>query len=151
MIGRHWWKRHRAPSRIARIEGRGMSRCGKVASSTPSTEPFPSHTSLPASPRLSFTSRNARRQDPHLRLKACRPAIHQRREAPGWKARGCPCIRNCLRGANVADELRLCDVPPTGGPLSPFVQIVDKLKTLTLLEAAELVKEIETTFGVDAR
>ena len=31
------------------------------------------------------------------------------------------------------------------------VQIVDKLKTLTLLEAAELVKEIETTFGVDAR
>jgi len=29
-------------------------------------------------------------------------------------------------------------------------EIVDKLKTLTLLEAAELVKEIETTFGVDA-
>lgn len=34
---------------------------------------------------------------------------------------------------------------------SPCAQIVDKLKTLTLLEAAELVKEIETTFGVDAR
>lgn len=33
----------------------------------------------------------------------------------------------------------------------PVAQIVDKLKTLTLLEAAELVKEIETTFGVDAR
>ena len=32
-----------------------------------------------------------------------------------------------------------------------LAQIVDKLKTLTLLEAAELVKEIETTFGVDAR
>lgn len=31
------------------------------------------------------------------------------------------------------------------------MQIVDKLKTMTLLEAAELVKEIETTFGVDAR
>ncbi len=31
------------------------------------------------------------------------------------------------------------------------LQIVDSLKTLTLLEAAELVKEIETTFGVDAR
>ncbi|GAX75893.1 hypothetical protein CEUSTIGMA_g3336.t1 [Chlamydomonas eustigma] len=29
-------------------------------------------------------------------------------------------------------------------------EIVDKLKTLTLLEASELVKEIETTFGVDA-
>ncbi|GAX77936.1 hypothetical protein CEUSTIGMA_g5378.t1 [Chlamydomonas eustigma] len=29
-------------------------------------------------------------------------------------------------------------------------EIVNKLKTLTLLEAAELVKEIETTFGVDA-
>jgi large subunit ribosomal protein L7/L12 len=28
--------------------------------------------------------------------------------------------------------------------------IVEKLKTLTLLEASELVKEIETTFGVDA-
>jgi large subunit ribosomal protein L7/L12 len=27
--------------------------------------------------------------------------------------------------------------------------IIDQLKTLTLLEAAELVKEIETTFGVD--
>lgn len=34
---------------------------------------------------------------------------------------------------------------------SIVIQIVDKLKTLTLLEAAELVKEIETTFGVDAR
>ncbi|KAG1654514.1 hypothetical protein FOA52_003666 [Chlamydomonas sp. UWO 241] len=30
------------------------------------------------------------------------------------------------------------------------VEIVEKLKTMTLLEAAELVKEIETTFGVDA-
>jgi len=29
-------------------------------------------------------------------------------------------------------------------------EIVEKLKTLTLLEASELVKEIETTFGVDA-
>jgi len=29
-------------------------------------------------------------------------------------------------------------------------EIVDKLKTLTLLEASELVSEIETTFGVDA-
>eukprot|EP00798_Chlamydomonas_sp_ICE-L_P006592 gene6592-3247_t len=29
-------------------------------------------------------------------------------------------------------------------------EIVEKLKTLTLLEAAELVKEIEETFGVDA-
>merc|ERR1719310_373164 len=29
-------------------------------------------------------------------------------------------------------------------------EIVDKLKTLTLLEASELVKEIEETFGVDA-
>ena len=28
--------------------------------------------------------------------------------------------------------------------------IIDQLKTLTLLEAAELVKEIETVFGVDA-
>jgi large subunit ribosomal protein L7/L12 len=27
--------------------------------------------------------------------------------------------------------------------------IIDQLKTLTLLEASELVKEIETTFGVD--
>ena len=27
--------------------------------------------------------------------------------------------------------------------------IIDQLKTLTLLEAADLVKEIETTFGVD--
>lgn len=33
---------------------------------------------------------------------------------------------------------------------SAVSEIVDKLKTLTLLEAAELVKEIETTFGVDA-
>ena len=40
--------------------------------------------------------------------------------------------------------------PPQFSP-SPSIQIVDKLKTLTLLEAAELVKEIETTFGVDAR
>ena len=29
-------------------------------------------------------------------------------------------------------------------------QIVEELKTLTLLEASELVKEIEETFGVDA-
>ena len=29
-------------------------------------------------------------------------------------------------------------------------QIVEKLKTLTLLEASELVKKIEDTFGVDA-
>eukprot|EP00798_Chlamydomonas_sp_ICE-L_P004151 gene4151-14250_t len=29
-------------------------------------------------------------------------------------------------------------------------EIVEKLKTLTLLEASELVKEIEETFGVDA-
>eukprot|EP00198_Chlamydomonas_reinhardtii_P004241 XP_001693577.1 plastid ribosomal protein L7/L12 [Chlamydomonas reinhardtii] len=29
-------------------------------------------------------------------------------------------------------------------------EIVDKLKTLTLLEASELVSEIEKTFGVDA-
>jgi len=29
-------------------------------------------------------------------------------------------------------------------------QIVENLKTLTLLEASELVKKIETTFGVDA-
>ncbi len=29
-------------------------------------------------------------------------------------------------------------------------EIVEKLKTLTLLEAAELVKQIETTFGVSA-
>jgi len=28
-------------------------------------------------------------------------------------------------------------------------QIIEQLKTLSLLEAAELVKEIETTFGVD--
>ena len=27
--------------------------------------------------------------------------------------------------------------------------IIEQLKSLTLLEAAELVKEIETTFGVD--
>ncbi|KAG2497135.1 hypothetical protein HYH03_004726 [Edaphochlamys debaryana] len=34
---------------------------------------------------------------------------------------------------------------------SPAVsEIVDKLKTLTLLEASELVSEIEKTFGVDA-
>ena len=30
-----------------------------------------------------------------------------------------------------------------------LTNIIDQLKTLTLLEAAELVKEIETTFGVD--
>jgi len=29
-------------------------------------------------------------------------------------------------------------------------QIVDELKTLTLLEASELVSKIEETFGVDA-
>ena len=29
-------------------------------------------------------------------------------------------------------------------------QIVEELKTLTLLEASELVKKIEDTFGVDA-
>ena len=29
-------------------------------------------------------------------------------------------------------------------------QIVEELKTLTLLEASELVKKIEETFGVDA-
>jgi len=32
---------------------------------------------------------------------------------------------------------------------SKLTSIVEQLKTLTLLEAAELVKEIETTFGVD--
>jgi large subunit ribosomal protein L7/L12 len=31
-----------------------------------------------------------------------------------------------------------------------ITQIVEELKTLTLLEASELVKEIEETFGVDA-
>jgi len=30
-----------------------------------------------------------------------------------------------------------------------LTSIIEQLKTLTLLEAAELVKEIETTFGVD--
>ncbi len=34
--------------------------------------------------------------------------------------------------------------------MSVVAEIVDKLKTLTLLEAAELVKEIEVTFGVSA-
>jgi len=34
--------------------------------------------------------------------------------------------------------------------MSNTQEIIDKLKTLTLLEAAELVKEIEETFGVDA-
>lgn len=34
--------------------------------------------------------------------------------------------------------------------MSTVTEIVDKLKTLTLLEAAELVKEIEETFGVSA-
>lgn len=33
---------------------------------------------------------------------------------------------------------------------SAVSDIVDKLKTLTLLEASELVKSIEETFGVDA-
>ncbi|KAL6760877.1 plastid/chloroplast ribosomal protein L7/L12 [Haematococcus lacustris] len=33
---------------------------------------------------------------------------------------------------------------------SAVSEIVDKLKTLTLLEASELVSEIEKTFGVDA-
>lgn len=33
---------------------------------------------------------------------------------------------------------------------SAVSDIVEKLKTLTLLEASELVKEIETVFGVDA-
>jgi large subunit ribosomal protein L7/L12 len=33
---------------------------------------------------------------------------------------------------------------------SAVSEIVEKLKTLSLLEASELVKEIETTFGVDA-
>lgn len=33
---------------------------------------------------------------------------------------------------------------------STVSEIVDKLKTLTLLEASELVSEIEKTFGVDA-
>jgi len=30
-----------------------------------------------------------------------------------------------------------------------ITSIIDQLKTLTLLEASELVKEIETVFGVD--
>ena len=30
-----------------------------------------------------------------------------------------------------------------------LTNIIEQLKTLTLLEAAELVKEIETVFGVD--
>lgn len=34
--------------------------------------------------------------------------------------------------------------------MSAVAEIVEKLKTLTLLEAAELVKEIEETFGVSA-
>ncbi|MDX2098205.1 MAG: 50S ribosomal protein L7/L12 [Leptolyngbyaceae cyanobacterium bins.59] len=34
--------------------------------------------------------------------------------------------------------------------MSAVSEIVEKLKTLTLLEAAELVKEIEETFGVSA-
>ena len=34
--------------------------------------------------------------------------------------------------------------------MSNTQEIIEKLKTLTLLEAAELVKEIEETFGVDA-
>ena len=34
--------------------------------------------------------------------------------------------------------------------MSNTSEIIEKLKTLTLLEAAELVKEIEETFGVDA-
>jgi large subunit ribosomal protein L7/L12 len=34
--------------------------------------------------------------------------------------------------------------------MSNTTDIIEKLKTLTLLEAAELVKEIEETFGVDA-
>mmetsp|Transcript_52343 Transcript_52343/g.114172 ORF Transcript_52343/g.114172 Transcript_52343/m.114172 type:complete len:162 (+) Transcript_52343:1346-1831(+) len=33
---------------------------------------------------------------------------------------------------------------------SAVSEVVEKLKTMTLLEAAELVKEIEETFGVDA-
>lgn len=34
--------------------------------------------------------------------------------------------------------------------MSTTSEIIEKLKTLTLLEAAELVSEIEETFGVDA-
>merc|ERR1712078_601668 len=35
--------------------------------------------------------------------------------------------------------------------VSPAVsEVMDKLKTMSLLEASQLVKEIETTFGVDA-
>ncbi|OLP19441.1 50S ribosomal protein L7/L12 [Leptolyngbya sp. 'hensonii'] len=34
--------------------------------------------------------------------------------------------------------------------MSAVAEIVEKLKTLTLLEAAELVKQIEETFGVSA-
>ena len=34
--------------------------------------------------------------------------------------------------------------------MSAVQEIIDKLKTLTLLEASELVSQIETTFGVDA-
>nr|AYQ94839.1 ribosomal protein L12 [Follicularia botryoides] len=34
--------------------------------------------------------------------------------------------------------------------MSAVQEIIDKLKTLTLLEASELVKQIEETFGVDA-
>jgi large subunit ribosomal protein L7/L12 len=34
--------------------------------------------------------------------------------------------------------------------MSTVNEIIEKLKTLTLLEASELVSQIETTFGVDA-
>mmetsp|Transcript_11010 Transcript_11010/g.30188 ORF Transcript_11010/g.30188 Transcript_11010/m.30188 type:complete len:173 (-) Transcript_11010:808-1326(-) len=52
--------------------------------------------------------------------------------------------------ATVAPRPSRALVAPVRASSAAVSEIVDKLKTLTLLEASELVSEIETTFGVDA-
>jgi len=56
----------------------------------------------------------------------------------------------CASGFMAVSPLRSSKLAASKVHMSAVDEIVDKLKTLTLLEASELVKAIEETFDVDA-